>query len=429
MQRPKIFYGWWIALSYAVMNFYWSGTLLAGFSVFFNPIRESFGLSATATTAIISIRMGAAAIGSPLVGALFDRIGPRPLILVATLTTGGGMALLATAHSTWLFILSFSIASVGFAIFIAGTGPATMANWFVRNRGKAISIALGGAGIGSFIVPLLVWIEGEWGWRTSLIMVVIGLIALGVPLSMVLRHRPEQYGLRPDGDPPVVLPESALVGEAVPAAAEAPHIEGLPFEVVMRNRSFWLLVTAQAILGLGTGAVTLFLIPHLEDQGLSKTTAGFAVTMVGAVGLGGTLVVGWLSDFMDRRQLMAVSYAMVGGGVALLAFTSSTWQIVPFAVLFGIGARSSFPVLSGLLADYFGRAHFGKVQGVQLGVFTAASAVGAIIGAVVRDATESFTPILAVYASLSVLSLALLPFAGRPAQEIAAAKEEPMSTG
>ena len=407
MRRPKIFYGWWIALSYFVMNFYWGGTLLIGFSVLFNPIKESFGLSATAATAIVSMRQGAAAVGSPFVGWAFDRVGPRPLMLAATILGAGGMSLVAFSHSTWQLVLSFLIASIGFAIFMAGTGPAAVGNWFVRHRGKAITLALAGAGVGAFIVPVVVWLEDQWGWRTALVVIVVGLVAIGLPLSMVLRHRPEQYGLRPDGDPP---------GDPGPALGSTFEEEsgGHSFHAAMRSWSFWLPASGQAVIGLGSGSVALFFFPHLEEQGISKATAGVVVTAAGAVGLAAMLIVGWLSDRWDRRALIAGAWLLQAGSMWILAFASETWHLALYAILFGLGARSSFPMLTALLAEYFGRMHLGKIIGMQIGLFTACSAIGPIIGGVVRDASGSYTLVFAVFASLTMVSFLGVAASRRP---------------
>ena len=180
---PRIYYGWWIVVSYFVMNFYWGGTLMAGMTALFNPMRDAFGLSATTMTIAISLRFLVAVVISPWVGYVFDRVGPRPLVWFATGAAGAGMLLVAAADSTWLFFLAFFVASVGMAVFLAGTGPAAAAIWFVRHRGKAISTLIAGAGVGSFLVPVVVWLVDGWGWRTAVTVIVIGLLLVCLPAS------------------------------------------------------------------------------------------------------------------------------------------------------------------------------------------------------------------------------------------------------
>ena len=410
---PRIYYGWWIVLSYFVINFYWSGALLTGMSALFNPLREAFGLSVTLTTVAISLRMGLAAVGAPIVGYLFDRVGPRPLMLVATVAAAGGMSLLVFAHSTWLFFLAFAISGVGIAIFAAGTGPAIAATWFVRQRGKAIGLLIAGAGVGAFLVPVLVWLEGAWGLRTTIAIIAVGLMVVGVPTSLVLRHRPERYGLRPDGDPPVGPPTQLAAGVAGPAV---PPVEGdyPSFREAMRSAAFWLPAAGAGLVALGSTSVILFTIPYLEDEGFSRTTGALSITAMGVVGVAGTLGLGWLSDHMERRTLLAFSYLMQGAGIAVLAFITSAWQLAPFALLFGLGGRASAAVVASLLADYFGRANTGKVQGVLVSMIAAGGALGPIAGAMVRDSLDSYTPIFAGYSEATAIAVLAVLLARRP---------------
>ncbi|MCH8284463.1 MAG: MFS transporter [Chloroflexi bacterium] len=417
--RPRIFYGWWIAWAYFLLNFYWGGALLVGFSALFNPIRDSFGLSSLVATAAIQMRQGAAVVGSPIVGYLFDRFGPRPLILAATFFTAGGMSLLAFSHSTWQFFLAFAIASVGFAIFIAGTGPAAMVNWFVRQRGRAISVVLAGAGVGTLLVRVVVWLEDDWGWRTAVVIIVVGLLIVGLPLSMALRHRPEDYGMRPDGDPPDEAPsEGAPVPVTDPPAGNA---NDYGFRQALATRTFWFMSVASGFAALGSTSVAFFFIPHLEDEGLSAATAAWAATAVGIIGVGSTLAAGWLSDYAHRGVMLLVAYALQGGGIAIFAFSSSVWHLAFFAVLFGIGARATFPVVSSLLADYFGRANFGKIQGVMFSAFTAGGVAGPLIAARVHDVYGTYTPVFAGYAAAMGVSMIAISLVRRPPSPAATA--------
>ena len=90
-RRPRIFYGWWIAISFFFINFYWSGVMGSGFTAFFNPWKETFGLSSAATSLAFSMQQGMAGVGSVVVGLLFDRIGGRLLMFIATALGAGAL--------------------------------------------------------------------------------------------------------------------------------------------------------------------------------------------------------------------------------------------------------------------------------------------------------------------------------------------------
>ncbi len=416
LPRPRIYYGWYIVWSYFFMNLYWGGALMSGFSALFNPMRESFELSAALATAAISMRHGMAVVGSPIVGYIFDRHGPRMLVLAATFLAGGGLLLLVFSDSLFLLFVSFSISSVGFAIFIAGTGPAVAANWFVRQRGKAIGIVLAGSGFGGLLVRAVVWLEGEWEWRTALLILIVGLMIVGIPGSLVLRHRPEKHGLRPDGDPPLDDVVDGIEGPRRDPAPREGTAQDPDFTVTeaMKTSALWLIISGYVIVGLGGGALNLLFIPHLVDQGFSPETAAWTFTAVGGIGVGTTLIAGWVSDILDRRSLIMASYLIQGGSIAVFAFATQWWHLVPFAVLFALGARISSPMVTSLLAEYFGRSHFGKIQGVLFSGFTAANVVGPVVAGLVHDATGTYTLVFAGYAASVVPAVLVVALVRRP---------------
>ena len=418
LPRPRVYYGWYIAWSYFFMNFYWGGALLAGFSALFIPIKESFGLTATLLAVAISLRYGMAVIGSPVVGYIFDRHGPRSLMLFATLATGGGLLLLIVSQSTLMLFVAFAIASVGFAIYIAGTGPAVAANWFVRQRGRAIGIVLAGGGFGGPLVSMVVWLEGQWDWRIALAIIIAGLMIVGIPGSLILRHKPEQYGLMPDGDQPqdaeIKWPERSAT--MAPPATES----SISVAQALKTRALWLTVSGFVIVSLGSGAINLLFIPHLVEQGFSPTTAGWTFAAMGAINIGTTLMVGWVSDVVDRRSLIIVSYLMQGSSLAIFTFATELWHLVPFVILFALGPRVSLLLVSSLLADYFGRSDFGKIQSVLFSGFTAANVAGPVMAGAVHDATGSYTLIFAGYAAAALIAVLLTTLVNRPRQEIPA---------
>lgn len=410
LYRPRIFYGWWVAFAYVVLNFYWGGTLMVGFTALFTPIRESFNLSNTVTTLAISLRYVISILAAPIVGIIFDRIGSRGLMIFGTFCSAGGLLLLAASQSTWVFFMAFAITSVGFAIWLVGTGPALMMLWFKRHRGKATGIILAAGLAGSFLVPVVVWLEGEWGWRTTIVIIAIGLVAFSMPVNLLIRHRPDKYGMLPDGDTPQIGLETS---ETVSLPEERPS---LGVREALNSRAFWFLTISQTIPALGASSAMLFIIPHLEEQGIARSTAGFSVTALGIVGLMSTLVLGWLADYADRRYIIATAFLLEAGGLCVLAFATSPWHLVPFAVLYGAGAGASFPAVSALQADYFGVANFGKIQGAWFSIYTTASAVGPIIGGAIRDVTGSYTSVFVIYAVAILAAIAAIIAIRRPTQ-------------
>ncbi len=399
VRRPRIFYGWWIAISFFFINFYWSGVMGSGFTAFFNPWKESFGLSSAATSLAFSMQQGMAGFGSVVVGLLFDRIGGRLLMFLATALGVGGMLLLAISRSAWSFYLDFAILSVGWTIFFAGIGPALAAIWFRKHRGKANGVLLGGSNVGGLIAPLLVWLIDSYDWRTASVAAAIGLAIVGIPTSMALRHKPEQYGFHPDG-----------LEQPPPKAPALTRGEGQDYTLsqALGTWTFWALGIGQLLAIFGLAAVSVHVLPHLEAEGLSSRAGGWIIASYTVLGIVPKFGFGWLGDVLDKRLVLAGSYTLQGLGILALANVESPWTLALFIGVYGLSAQSYGSVLYPLLADEFGHRHIGAIQGM----ISAPYAVGAILGPYLAGLTfDRMDEYTWIFIAFGIATVAAGPFA------------------
>ncbi|MCH9036423.1 MAG: MFS transporter [Chloroflexi bacterium] len=405
-QRPRIFYGWWIAISFFFINFYWSGILVSGFTAFFTPWKYAFGLSSATTSLAFSMQQGMAAVGAVVVGALFDRFGGRVLMLVATALGALGLLMLSASHAALGFFLSFFVLSLGYTIFYAGIGPALAAIWFRKHRGKANGLLLCGSNLGGVLAPLLVWIIDTYSWRTATIVSAIGLVIVGIPTSLVLRHTPERYGLLPDGAAPPTAAESGIghASEARGGSGALPEERDFTLKEAMKTWAFWSVALSQALAVFGLVAVFVHILPHLENEGFSRATGARVVMVVTIIGLGPRLGFGWLGDVVNKRFLLAGADVFQGVGILSLAYVENTWTLVLFVVLYGLAAQSFSAVLFSLLADHFGRRHIGVIQGVVLAPYVFGAILGPYLAGVTFDALGSYTWVFVAFGCATLIS-------------------------
>jgi len=199
-RRKKIFYGWWMVLAHATLNVFAGGTFVYGFTTFFNPIRNTFGWSAAATSLAFVLQRLESGIMGPVAGYLVDRVGTRKLMLPGWSIAALGFFLMSRVNSLGAFYGTFLLLAMGmsFAHFLV---PNTaIANWFIKKRSRAMTFVYVGMGISGTVVPLLALSIGQFGWRETLTFVSIGALVIGLPLSLMIRHKPEQYGYLPDGE-------------------------------------------------------------------------------------------------------------------------------------------------------------------------------------------------------------------------------------
>ncbi len=166
-KKRKIFYGWWIVLASSVLNAINGGTFVYGFTVFFNPIRQTFGWSAAVTSIAFTLRGLETGALDPIVGVLVDRVGPRKLMLPGWALVGLGFFLLSRINSLWGFYASFLIISMGFSLGSFVVMNTIVANWFHKKRSRALTVLYIGFGVSGILVPFVALSISQFGWRAG----------------------------------------------------------------------------------------------------------------------------------------------------------------------------------------------------------------------------------------------------------------------
>ncbi len=194
----RIFYGWWIvAASFFVAVSV--GVIFYGFTALFEPIVDDLGWSYTQISLASSLRGLEMGLFAPLTGILVDRWGPRRLIFSGVAINAGGLILLSRATSLGMFYGAFALITIGASACAMTVLMVAVANWFRRKIGIASGIAMCGFGFSGLLVPVIVRLIEVYEWRMALTILALGMLVVALPLSLLFRHKPEQYGLFPDG--------------------------------------------------------------------------------------------------------------------------------------------------------------------------------------------------------------------------------------
>ena len=201
--RPRIFYGWWIVLGGMLGMFLSAGFNFHGLNAFVIPVSTTYGVSLAAVTTVLSVARIETAFIGPLEGYLVDRFGPRLMMFIGVPLMGAGFLLLSLASSFAAFVaILFLGVIIGSSIGFGSPIVAAVANWWQRSRGRAFGIMWLGLSAGAIIVPVINQFIERFGWRMTVQAMGIAVFALGLPVAAIMRHKPEQYGMLPDGDDP-----------------------------------------------------------------------------------------------------------------------------------------------------------------------------------------------------------------------------------
>jgi OFA family oxalate/formate antiporter-like MFS transporter len=398
----KIFYGWWIVLACSLIGFYVGGVIFYGFTAFFEPIRDEFGWSYTQISFAASLRGLEMGIFAPLVGFLVDRFGSRKLIFWGTITVGFGLIFLSRTQSLAMFYGSFLLIAFGAGGCAMVVTMAAVANWFHKHVGLALGVMASGVGASGLMVPLIVQLIGIFDWRTTLIVLGLGMWILGIPLSFVIRNKPEQYGYLPDG---------------ISKSDRMPNLEIQDTEVktgeiglkeALKNRAFLYLITVEAMRMMIIAAVVIHVMPYLSSLGLPRVSAGLIAGAIPLSSIIGRFVFGWLGDFFNKWFVMTWSFCMISLGMLAFCYVQVVWIAFIFLLLFSPGYGGGIVLRGAILREYFGRNSFGKMIGITMGSASIGGIIGPTITGWVFDTFGTYRIIWLVFCGLSGLAIHLV---------------------
>ena len=383
----NVFYGWWIvAISFAV-NSLGTGLYWLGFSVFFLPISRDLGINRTATSLPFTLRGIFAIFWSPFVGLLVDRMGPAKVLFLGAIVGGIGFLVLSRVNTFTLFIIVFVlVVSPGMISFDAPTTTAT-GRWFTRKRGLAMAVAYMGFAFGGVaITPLLALGVNTFGWRTSAFIAGIAIWLVALPLATRLYRSPEARGLQPDG-----VPTTQKAGpEGTPSAPEPVPLE-FTLGQALRTRTYWMLCLSCGLRAIVFGATGLHLVAIMTWKGLDEATAGFLIGAYAFVWLIVNPVMGWAGDRWSKTRIAAAP-AILGASAMLFLVLLERLEVWQMALMLALWAtnESSWPLNFAILADQFGRRHYGTLRGGMLMVLNVMSFAAPVYSGWVFDRTGSY---------------------------------------
>jgi len=388
----RIFYGWWIVLAGFVISLYVGSVVFFGLTAFVEPIINEFGWSYTQVSFATSLRGLEMGIFAPFVGFLVDRFGSRRLIFLGSIVIGLGLILLSRTQSLVMFYAAYLLIAFGAGGCTSVVLMVAIANWFNRNIGKALGLMASGFGASGLVVPLIVWMVDAHGWRLTLVFLGIGMWALGIPLSALIRNSPEPYGYAPDGDKPEAPGTSHPAGDKDPIAID--------FRAFIKNRSFVYLNLIEAIRMTAVTGAVLHMMPYLGTLGMTRTAAGIIAALVPLSSSIGRFGFGWLGDLIPKRHALAATFGFMSVGMLAFCGVRTPWVMILFLLLFPPGFGGTMVLRGAILREFFGRRALGKLLGIVMGSAAIGGVIGPTLAGWVYDTTGSYRQIWLIYFGL-----------------------------
>ena len=410
--RLPFFYGWVIiAVAFVTMGI--GVNARTAFSLLFPPILQEFGWERGVTAGAFSFGFVVSAILSPSLGKLMDRYGPRLQMEVGVVAVAAGLFLAPFVTRPWHLYATLGVLVGGGSVCLAYTGHSFfLPNWFVRRRGLALSVAFAGVGVGSII--LLPWVQtliARAGWRTACWTLGIVVLVLLAPLNLLVRRRPEDLGLQPDGDRAAPGGGAAASSNVVDTAWAAVD---WTLARAMRTARFWWIFAGYFCALYAWYAVQVHQTKYLVEIGFGASEAAWALGVVSLAGIPGQIALGYVSDRIGREWVWTVgSLGFVACYGALVALQQTPTHALLYLMILtqgmlGYGLTS---VIAAIPAEIFQGRHYATIFGVLMLAAIAGGAAGPWLTGVLHDTQGSYTAAWWIAIACSAVSGAAIWFA------------------
>ena len=405
LMRLPFFYGWIIVVvTFVTMAI--GVNARTAFSLFYPPIIDEFGWERGVTAGAFSFGFLVSGAVSPLIGRLMDRAGPCAVMELGVALMAGGLLLAPLTTQPWHLYLTIGVMVGAGSVCLGYSGQSLfLPNWFIRRRGLAMGLAFAGVGIGS--VTLLPWVQlmiEQTGWRTACRAMGILILAVLAPINLLLRKRPEDIGLEPDGD-------------AAPSASSAKPISNIVDPVwagtdwtlkrAIGTARFWW-ISLGYFCGLYIWyAVQVHQTKYLLDIGFSPAVAVWSLGVVSLLGIPGQILLGHLSDRMGREWIWAASclgFAICFAALIALKYVPTLFLVYIMVLAQGALGYGLTSIIGAVVLEIFQGKHYGSIFGTVMLAALAGGAAGPWITGILHDLSGSYTIAFAAGIAVSGLS-------------------------
>ncbi|MBN8491736.1 MAG: MFS transporter [Burkholderiales bacterium] len=407
--RFPFFYGW-VIVGVAFISTGIGVNARTAFSLLFPPILKEFGWDRAVIAGAFSFGFVVSAGLSPTLGWLMDRHGPRAVMGLGVAMMSSGLMLASQISAPWHLYLTLGVLVGGGSVCLGYTGQSLfLPNWFVRRRGLAVSLAFAGVGIGSIVLlPWMQFFMDRSDWRSACWTLGLLLAVVLAPLTLLLRRRPEDMGLRPDGDaqplPGAARPASNIVDPAWAAI-------DWTLARALRTARFWWIALAFFSGGFAWYAVQVHQTKYLIEIGFGTADAAWALGAVALVAVPGQIVLGHLSDRIGREwswTIGCLGFVLCYLLLIALARWPSGLLLAAMVLVQGFLGYGLTSVMGAIVLEIFQGRRYATIFGTVMIGLMAGSALGPWLAGALHDRSGSYVTAFWLAVGLSLVSIAAI---------------------
>ena len=417
--RPRIFYGYYLIGAAMVAQFISIGSQNYVIGTFFKPMTTDLDWTRSEFTLGRTVAQFVMAFTGFFIGGHVDRRGARGLMFVGIGILTAALYSISFVQELWQWILlNGIILTIGAALIGNLVVNVTLSKWFVEKRGQAVAFASMGVSLAGVVFPpLMTHIIDDWGWRAGwrFLSVFCGLIM--IPIAVLMRRAPEDYGMNPDGRTDDQM--ASGIGER----ARAEFAMSMTRREAIRTGTFYLLVIGFGLFGVTVGVMLLQTIPFMTDAGYSRNTASWMIVLSSIPALLSKPIWGYAMDHWDPKKLSSAGALITG--CSLIIITASVnagadWAIYFGFIMLGFGWGGMIPLQEVIWASYFGRRYLGAVRSAGLPFSLVLGAGSPLVVSIYFDHVGNYNGAILAVAGLNIASSVMLLFIPKPRHQRAA---------
>jgi MFS family permease len=393
-------YGWVVVAAGALITCVAMGAMFA-LPVYLQPMAEETGWTRAGISGAMTIGfivMGVAGFGW---GTLSDRIGARPVVLIAAVLLGAGLILASSATELWVFQFAYGgLVGASGGAFFAPIISATL-GWFEKNRSLAVSLVSVGAGVAPMVItPFASLLIETYGWRSAMLMIAIGATILLIPTSLLIRRAPAA------AEAPAPAGNAAVQTKRAPSAAFA----------ALRTPQFIVLASVAFLCCAAHSGPIFHTVSYALICGATPLAAASIYSVEGVAGLFGRLIFGVAADRLGVRRVIVAGLALQAIGIYIYIYVTQLTEFYMLAVVLGLAYGGVMPLYSVLAREYFGPRVMGTVLGAATMTMSIGMAFGPVGGGWLYDTFGTYSWLYIASAGVGLAAAAMALAFPRPKQ-------------
>jgi predicted MFS family arabinose efflux permease len=361
------------------------GSLYYAFAILAPEIQRELGWRAELVFGAFSWSLLVAGLVSTPAGILLDRIGGRWVMGAGSLMSGTGLLVLGMAQSILQYFAAWTLLGIAMALVLYEAAFATINREFSSNARRGIStLTLFGGFASTVFWPLTLKLNQTIGWRETYMVYGALHLLLCAPLHALLAARKR------------------------PAPAMARPVAGdTTLQEALRDPVFWKLAFAFATNSFIFSALSVHLIPMLQQFGHPAATAVFLAALIGPMQVAGRIGEMMFAGHTLPQAAGKVTFSLLPAALlALLLLGEQRWAVAGFCVLYGL-SNGILTIVRGTVPQaLFGRENYGAIAGALSGPALIAKSAGPLGVAVIVEFGRSPYPLLAALLLVSLASFA-----------------------